>query len=212
MTTSLEALNFGRTLPLGNTISGTRDFFNLTGTSFADTTKRLFAQADAQTEDVDFASRVDAKALSFDEYKQWVTGVIDGLELSESRRNDSVAVDIADEGIRQMKNNPEYANWVLNEIRRDFAADAAVKDETNAYAVSRLSSSLDQFLNERWLSPFYDDWGSTMFSKKSSGSLWVHMSSNLQQANLIAQAQRKQAEMAAQVLLQQQTAQALLGK
>lgn len=212
MTTSLEALNFGRNLPLGNTISGTRDFFNLTGTSFADTAKRLLGESEAETEDVDFASRVDAKALSFEEYKQWVTGVIDGLELSDSRKNDSVAVDIPDEGIRQMKNNPDYANWVLNEIRKDFSADATTRDETNAYAVSRLNSSLDQFLNERWLSPFYDDWGSSMFSEKSSKSLWVRMSSNLQQANLIAQAQRKQAEMAAQVLLQQQTAQALLGR
>lgn len=210
MTLSLESLNVGRSLPLGNTISGSRDFFNVTGTSFADVARKM-AELE-ETEDVDFASRIDAKEASFEEYKAWVKGCIDGLELSESRKGDSVAVDIADEGIRQMKNNPDYANWVLNEIRKDFAADAATQDETNSYAVSRLNSALDQFNTERWLSPFYDDWGLSMFETKSKNSLWIQMSSNLQQANLIAQAQRKQAEMAAQMLLQEQTARSLLGK
>lgn len=210
MTLSLDSLNAGRTLPLGNTISSSRDFFNLGGTSFADAAKRVAEQMEA-TGDVDFASRIDAREVSFEEYKAWVKGCIDGLELSESRKGDSIAVEIPDEGIRQMKNNPDYANWVLNEIRKDFDADVVTKDETNAYATTRLNAAMDQFLSERWLSPFYDDWGLSTFQTKSKNSLWIQMSSNLQQANLIAQAQRKHAEMAAQMLLQQQTARSVLG-
>lgn len=206
---SVDTLGTARALALGNMIGNeTRDFFNLSGTSFADVMNNAVDEMETAGK-VDYASRIDAKSASFEEYKTWVRECIDGMERSESRKNDSITVELSDEAISRMQADSQYANWILNEIRKDFAVNTVIKDEMHAYAASRLNSTMDKFLSERWFAPLEDAWAHEMFQVKARNSFWIGMNAGGQKANLVAEARAKQAEIAEQMMLRQRVARSL---
>lgn len=54
-------------------------------------------------------------------YKQEIYRRIAGLPMDSSRNQDSVMVEISDEGFAAMWKDPEYEQWVLHTLARDFA-------------------------------------------------------------------------------------------
>lgn len=55
-------------------------------------------------------------------YKQEIYRKIAGLSMHPSRNQDSVMVQISDEGFAAMWKDPEYEQWVLDVLKKDFAA------------------------------------------------------------------------------------------
>lgn len=54
-------------------------------------------------------------------YKQEIYRRIAGLSMDPSRNQDSVMVEISDEGFAAMWKDPEYEQWVLDVLKKDFA-------------------------------------------------------------------------------------------
>ena len=77
----------------------------------------------------DFGKLVEAaqkERLPLDEkdmeaYKQEIYRRIAGLSMDPSRNKDSVMVEISEEGFAAMWKDPEYEQWVLHTLARDFA-------------------------------------------------------------------------------------------
>ena len=208
-TSSLDALGTARSLALGNTIANTdRNFFNLSGTGFADTLNGVIQDTE-MAGSVDYASGIDAQSLSFEEYKQWIRDCINDMERSESRKDDSIAVELPDAAVQKMQADPQYANWILNEIRKDFAVNTVTKENTQAFALSRLNTALDRFVSERWLTPSDASWGPEMFQAQARNSFWIGMNTTTKESGALREVRERHAEMAAQLMLQDQVARSL---
>lgn len=189
-----------RSLPSGNQIAGSRSAF-LTGTdAYARAQRRVASDAAG----VDYTSSMDAKSMSDSEYKTYVAGVIDGMTMHPTRKGDISAVDLSEDVLAKMKEDPDYANEVLNQIRQEFESSAPSSQDTQAFSYSWLDDIMQQVQTERWLSPFDTSFGYDKFASKSRNSLWGNWNSNAMVSGLLIKAQNKQVEMAQQAALQLQ--------
>lgn len=207
MSTNFSGISAQRYLATGNAIEGARDAFlsATSGSSFKRTANKIASALG--TQDVDYAAAYDADSMSFEEYKTYITGVIDGMSLHPTRQDDQIAVNINDEVLTKMKGDSDYANWVLNQIRKDFESSAASSADRQAYALSWITDAFNEYQTERWLSPFDSDYGASKFASKSKSSLWSNVNANMTMTNLLIKAQQKQMDMAQQAALQMQAAQ-----
>lgn len=57
------------------------------------------------------------RAMTMEEYKQYIARKIRQIPIHPSRRNEYISVTISEEGYEAMKNDPEYEAWVLNDLR-----------------------------------------------------------------------------------------------
>ncbi len=63
---------------------------------------------------------IQAKEMSDEEYKLYIYNRIACLPINPSRMADSISVNISDEGFKAMKNDPEYEEWVIGVLKRDW--------------------------------------------------------------------------------------------
>lgn len=66
------------------------------------------------------ASVVSTKDMTLEEYKKYIYDRISMLPIHPSNRNDFIAVQISDAGFRAMQADPEYEQWVLDTLQKDF--------------------------------------------------------------------------------------------
>lgn len=59
--------------------------------------------------------------MSMEEYKAYIYNEISKIPIHPSRMHDHIAVQISEAGFERMKNDPEYEQWVLEMLRKDFA-------------------------------------------------------------------------------------------
>lgn len=190
-----------RYLAMGNQVEGSRSVFMGDG-MFGATARRVASKASG----FDYASCYDAESMDLSEYKTYIAGMIDGFQVHPTRAGDMAAVELSDDVLAKMKEDPEYANEVLNDIYNEFNSSAASSLDTQAFSYTWLTDLMDQVQTERWLSPFDSTWGYDKFNSKAKNSLWSNMNSNATMASLLMKAQAKQAEMAQQAALQVQAA------
>lgn len=55
--------------------------------------------------------------MTMEEYKQYIARKIRQIPVHPSRRNESISVNISEEGYAAMKSDPEYEAWVLNDLQ-----------------------------------------------------------------------------------------------
>lgn len=55
--------------------------------------------------------------MTMEEYKQYIAQKIRQIPVHPSRRNESISVNISEEGYAAMKSDPEYEAWVLNDLQ-----------------------------------------------------------------------------------------------
>ena len=65
--------------------------------------------------------RLPLNEKDMEAYKQEIYHRIAGLPMDPSRNQDSVMLEISDEGFAAMWKDPEYEQWVLDVLKKDFA-------------------------------------------------------------------------------------------
>ena len=101
-----------------------------------------------------------------------------------------------------MMTNKDYMNWVLNTIQDSFdTEDPKAEAMGGAFDVKYFGAAIKNYAADFWYSgtdPFTSAYNWNTFNTKASGSFWSDINSNAQQAQLLAQAQAKKLQMAAQ--------------
>ncbi len=84
------------------------------------------------------ASKIDTTEMSMDEYKEYITKVLDSIPFDASHLYDEETMFITDDGWEQMKNDPEYEVWVVGytKVNRSIKNPTAIGAyESTAYFV-----------------------------------------------------------------------------
>ena len=73
------------------------------------------------------AEDVSREEMTMEEYKSFITGLLNTIPFDSTRLNDREIINISDKGWEQMKNDPEYEAWILGytvenrSVRNPFA-------------------------------------------------------------------------------------------
>lgn len=80
-----------------------------------------FAQMVQGTEESGIWGAASPGDMTMEQYKQYIAQQIRQFPVHPSRRNENIYVVISEEGYAEMKNDPEYEAWVLNNLRSFYS-------------------------------------------------------------------------------------------
>lgn len=151
---------------------------------------------------VDYASLMGDAELSLNDFKDVITDFISSMSRHSSRANDSFAIHLTDDAFENMMTDKDYMNWVLNTIQDSFETeDPKASAMGGAFDVKYFGAAVKNYAADFWYGgtdPLMSAYNWNSFNSKASGSFWSDINSNAQQVQLLAQAQAKKAQMAAQ--------------
>lgn len=190
-------------MPFGNSIQGLdsirRGITGSTGATFEKTAQDII-DAIGKGEQIDFSEYFGDEEMTIDQFKDKVNELISSFPRDPSRSQDSFAIHITDEGFENMMGDKDYANWVLNKVMSDFATPDLKSDALGgAFDVKYFGAAISNYASDFWYAGTGDSqYNWSMFNNKSKNSFWQDINLNQQASQLMARAQAKQAQMAAQ--------------
>ena len=105
------------------------------------------------------------------EYKASVFDKISQLPVHSSHMMDSVSIHISEAGFEAMKNDPEYEEWVLDQLRKSFTADGS---QSALFGGDRrvyyFGATEEEYRSESWDSRQQNS--DEMFEEKAAGGFW----------------------------------------
>lgn len=168
---------------------------------FTKTASDIASEVDSG-EMIDYASLMGDAELTVDEFKSVISDFISSMSRHSSRANDSFAIHLTDDAFENMMTNKDYMNWVLNTIQDSFETDDPKSESMGgAFDIKYFGAAVKNYAADFWYGgtdPLTSMFNSNLFSQKSKGSFWSDLNSNAQQTQLLAQAQAKKMQMAAQ--------------
>lgn len=116
---------------------------------------------------------VSTKDMTLDEYKAYISNRISGLSIHPSRTLQSFAVNISEAGFEAMKNDPEYEEWVLGYLEKDFMiSDPWTSVCGGSYVVYNFGTSKEEFHAEGWYAGYQNNHGKSLYESKAENSFW----------------------------------------
>lgn len=129
-----------------------------------------------KTGDVQETARTGAistKDMTIDEYKQYIHDKISEIPLNASRMGDHIAIDISEAGFEAMKNDPEYEEWVLDYLKRDFAVNNPWAGTCGGqYVIYKFGATKEEFHAQGWAAGYQNGKGKSIWEGKSKNSFW----------------------------------------
>ena len=126
------------------------------------------------------ASEIDTTKMTMAEYKQYIAGILDSIPFDASRMYDEESIYITEEGWEQMKNDPEYENWVLDYIRRDMAVAApgwyTAMGGPSAYCILNFGATKEERTGEMFSAGYMNGKGTGIFNSHADKSFWTKRS------------------------------------
>lgn len=111
--------------------------------------------------------------MSLDEYKQYIYEKISQIPMHPSQMMRSVCVHISDAGFEAMKTDPEYEQWVLDVLRKDFARqDPWANVAGESFAVHRFGATKEEYRGDGWYLGFRGGRGGLVFDEEAEESFW----------------------------------------
>lgn len=139
-----------------------------TATAFRDTVAEKIASGESLT-----GMDISTKDMTMEEYKKYIYDKISNLPVHPSNMYDSVAVQISEEGFIAMKNDPEYEEWVLNTLKRDFAASDPWSSYCGGkYSIFYFGATKEEYHGESWRMGYQNGKGESIFNRKAEESYW----------------------------------------
>ncbi len=127
----------------------------------------------AETEEVKTVSREN---MSMDEYKQHIYDQIASFPVAANRYKDSFSVSISDAGFEAMKNDPEYENWVLDRLQREFAYPApawyVAMGAPAGYHTFSFGATKEELECHGFMAEFKGGQGQSIFDAHADKSFW----------------------------------------
>lgn len=143
--------------------------------SMADTIADKLA-GNEKTEDVGSTAKtgvVSTKDMTMEEYKVYISNRISGLSIHPSRTLQSFAVNISEAGFEAMKNDPEYEEWVLGYLEKDFMiSDPWTSVCGGSYVVYNFGTSKEEFHAEGWYAGYQNNHEKSLYESKTENSFW----------------------------------------
>lgn len=121
------------------------------------------------------AGMVSRDDMTMAEYRTYVLDRIASLPIDSSQALASHAVHITDAGFAAMKKDPEYEEWVIDQLRQNFAFhDPWSNICGGSYHVHTFGATREQYHGESWFPGYMGGQGDALFQSKSAGSQWMH--------------------------------------
>ncbi len=109
--------------------------------------------------------------MSMEEYKQYIHDRISRIPMDASHMQDTISITITDEGFAAMKNDPEYEEWVLQDLRNGWAqVNPWAKFCGGVYSTIHYGATKEECHAEMWHAGFRH--GKSLFEEKSKESFW----------------------------------------
>ena len=120
------------------------------------------------------AGAVPREEMSVPQYRQYILGRISELPVDPSQALASHAVYISEEGFAAMQRDPEYEEWVLDQLARNFAFQDPWSNVCGgSYHVHSFGATKEQYHGESWFPGYAGGQGQALFDSKTSGCQWV---------------------------------------
>lgn len=118
-------------------------------------------------------SAAERAAMSMTEYKLYLYDKISSLPVHPFNMRDFAAVNISEEGLMAMKNDPEYEKWVLDCLRTNFQAyDPWGAGNGGKYVVFYFGAAKEACRVESWRPNCRDEEQERIFRRKAKDSFW----------------------------------------
>lgn len=122
-----------------------------TGNSYLDMLQSLVNKTETAEEKA-------VQDMTMDEYKSYITGVLNNLPMHKSRENSTAAVIISNAGWNRMKDDPAYESFVINEVAADFRSEDPWESlGSNSCTVYRFSDDENSYRKDEWGKDFPGD-------------------------------------------------------
>ncbi len=116
------------------------------------------------------AVRISTEDMTMEEYKEYIFGRISQLPVHPTNMQDYVSVQISEAGLKAMKSDPEYEQWVLDSVRASFNSRDPWSGMCGAkYVVLSFGSQKEQSRGESWR---MSSGGNKLFSQKAKDGFW----------------------------------------
>ncbi|MCM1499952.1 MAG: hypothetical protein NC124_15930 [Clostridium sp.] len=142
------------------------------GTTFAEKVaeKNIASQSVSETGN---ASTVSTKDMTMEEYKQYIYGKISQMTINPSRMQDTISINISEAGFEAMKNDPEYEEWVLDYLQKDFNCyNPWTASCGGCYCVKYIGATKEEYHGESWYAGYQNGKGTSLYDEKSQDSFW----------------------------------------
>lgn len=113
------------------------------------------------------------KAMSLEEYKQYIHNEISRIPLHPSQTLSSISIHISEDGFKAMQEDPEYEKWVLDTLKEDFAFNDPFSTMCGGhYIVHYFGAQKEDYHGHSWYPEYQNGNGSKLYNEKSKGSFW----------------------------------------
>lgn len=117
--------------------------------------------------------RLSTEQMSMEEYKDYLYDRISQLPVHPTNMQDSVSIQISEDGLRAMKEDPEYEQWVLDSVKTNFAARDPWSGMCGGkYVILYFGAQKELSRGESWRAGYLNGSGNRLFEKKSENSFW----------------------------------------
>ena len=116
---------------------------------------------------------VSTKDMTMEEYKKYIHDKISQIPMHPSRMQESISINISEAGVEAMKNDPEYEEWVLNDLRTGWAQpDRWSGICGGAYSTIYYGATKEECHAEMWSAGYQNGSGKSLFDSKAKDSFW----------------------------------------
>ena len=116
---------------------------------------------------------VSTNDMTMEEYKQYIYDKISQIPMHPSRMQESISINISEAGFEAMKNDPEYEEWVLNDLRTGWAQpDRWSGICGGAYSTIYYGATKEECHAEMWSAGYQNGSGKSLFDSKVKDSFW----------------------------------------
>lgn len=142
-----------------------------TGESFLDTVNKYAGKITIS--EVDRTEQISTKDMTMEEYKEYISDRLSRIPMHPSQMQNSVAIHISDAGFEAMKNDPEYEEWVIEWLGKDFAFHDPWSGICGGhYVVHYIGATKEEYRGEGWYPAYQNGSGESLFNQKAKGSFW----------------------------------------
>lgn len=142
-----------------------------TGESFLDTVNKYAGKITIS--EVDRTEQISTKDMTMEEYKEYISDCLSRIPMHPSQMQNSVAIHISDAGFEAMKNDPEYEEWVMEWLGKDFAFHDPWSGICGGhYVVHYIGATKEEYRGEGWYPAYQNGSGESLFNQKAKGSFW----------------------------------------
>lgn len=142
-----------------------------TGESFLDTVNKYAGKITIS--EVERTEQISTKDMTMEKYKEYISDRLSRIPMHPSQMQNSVAIHISDAGFEAMKNDPEYEEWVMEWLGKDFAFHDPWSGICGGhYVVHYIGATKEEYRGEGWYPAYQNGSGESLFNQKAKGSFW----------------------------------------